>query len=289
MQCASNLRQIGQAMQMYANENKGKLSRAVYDRTAASPAVFTNPTAPDPFGPGGPGPNDVTAAWFLLLRTQDVTSEVFLCPMSTETVRWDFGGKPQNRVSNFPGPQHLGYSFANPYASPAAVAAGFKWDYTLTSDFALAADMNPGPPAVLDVTPQSSRKETAAANSRNHNGEGQNVLYADGHVEFQNTPFCGMQRNGPPAYRDNVYTYGAGFGPGAPNTGVLGAPADALDSVLLPSAPGGAVLPEPPLLEPPFLPERPLTYVLTGLAAVILLCVAATIRLAWRPKRVAPQ
>ncbi len=98
-----------------------------------------------------------------------------------------------------------------------------------------------------------------------------------------------MQRKVRPAYRDNIYTYGAGFGPSAPNTGVLGAPADALDSVLLPNAPGGSVLPEPPLLpEPPFLPERALTYVLTGLAAVILLCVAATIHFARRPKSAGP-
>jgi prepilin-type processing-associated H-X9-DG protein len=111
-------------------------------------------------------------------------------------------------------------------------------NYTLTSDFAIAADMNPGPPGVVAVAPNSTRAQMAQANTRNHNGDGQNVLYADGHVEFQNTPFCGMLRGRTPAtgYRDNVYTHGAGFA-GAPGVGVMGAAADPLDSVLLPWSP----------------------------------------------------
>jgi prepilin-type processing-associated H-X9-DG protein len=79
------------------------------------------------------------------------------------------------------------------------------------------------------------------ANTLNHNGDGQNVLYADGHVEFQNTPFCGMLRNAgdsSPRFRDNIYTYGAGSR-ASPGVGVRGAPADALDSVLLPTSQDG--------------------------------------------------
>jgi len=50
----------------------------------------------------------------------------------------------------------------------------------------------------------------ARANSNNHGRAGQNVLYADGHVEFQNSPFCGMLRastfGGTNTMRDNIYT-----------------------------------------------------------------------------------
>src|SRR5438128_2227063 len=61
--CASNLRQIGQALQMYANDNHGAYPRTVYV-PGAPPTQGTNAAATNPFGPGGPQPNDVTAAIF---------------------------------------------------------------------------------------------------------------------------------------------------------------------------------------------------------------------------------
>jgi prepilin-type processing-associated H-X9-DG protein len=73
----------------------------------------------------------------------------------------------------------------------------------------------------------------ANANSNNHNGDGQNVLYADGHVEFQNTPFAGMQRGtGTKGWRDNIYT-GVAAESGKSTKG--GAPVDQLDTILLPT------------------------------------------------------
>jgi prepilin-type processing-associated H-X9-DG protein len=241
-QCASNLRQIGQALQIYAMANNGSLPRTIYDGTAG-PTAFTAPDAPDPFAAGGPGPNDVTAAMFLLVRTTEIGLEAFVCPGARGTP-WNLSGKARSAASNFPVHRHIGYSFGNPYPSEAAVAAGFKWDYTLTWEFALAADINPGAPTVVAVRPNSPRAEMKYANSPNHTGDGQNVLYADGHIEFQNTVFCGMLRTpaGPGiaknAFRDNIYTFGAGFG-GAAGVGVVGAPVDAVDSVLLPVAPAG--------------------------------------------------
>ena len=115
------------------------------------------------------------------------------------------------------------------------MAQGWKLNYSLTSDFAIAADINPGPPGLLAVTPTSPRVQMAQANSRNHNGDGQNVLYAVGHVEFQNTPFCGMARPGATTtaqgFRDHIYTSSK------TNTGSTGSgnPIDQLDSILLPT------------------------------------------------------
>src|SRR6478672_4519350 len=89
VKCASNLRQIGQAILLYANENKGSYPRTYYLATAAGTAgtctwgtgltggTQAGSTAPDPFLTGGPTANDVTAALYLLLRTQEITSEVF--------------------------------------------------------------------------------------------------------------------------------------------------------------------------------------------------------------------
>jgi prepilin-type processing-associated H-X9-DG protein len=58
------------------------------------------------------------------------------------------------------------------------------------------------------------------ANSNNHEDDGQNVLYGDGHVEFQKNPFVGVQR-------DNIYTTQAGV--------VVGSPVNSNDSVMLPT------------------------------------------------------
>ena len=306
--CASNLRQTGQAIQMYANENKGNFPRTRFNpRNSSRVALFTNWDAKDPFGEDGPQSNDVTAAVFLLLRTQDITAETMLCPGDTAARPIHFGpaavegdagegvvdpvstldpppdedyrGRPATRpttrpgreipgwppkpvgppvaesvqdISNFPAPINLSYSYINPYPSQPAMDAGWKLNYTLASDFAVAADLNPGGPTVAKAQPKQMPTTAAVragavkfsesmrkANSPNHGGFGQNVLYADGRVEWQPTPFCGMPRDNPRA-RDNVYTrwVGAGRGPDEDRAAdpIVGPVMDPLDSVLLPTA-----------------------------------------------------
>src|SRR3954469_22938177 len=144
VKCASNLRQIGQAILLYSNENRG-----AYPRTVAAPAAGTqtpvwgtNPVGADPFvgagtgttaAPGAatggrPNDNDVTAALFLLLRTQDITSEVFTCP-SSNAEKDNYGGganAPVNRVNFTDVKKNLSYSYQNPYPGTSAIGAGFK-------------------------------------------------------------------------------------------------------------------------------------------------------------------
>ena len=67
-------------------------------------------------------------------------------------------------------------------------------------------------------------------NSNNHDEDGQNVLYGDGHCEFQQNPFCGTQRDMIFWRRltgANQFLSDAGAANG-------GAPYDQNDSVLLP-------------------------------------------------------
>jgi hypothetical protein len=54
-----------------------------------------------------------------------------------------------------------------------------------------------------DVVKASSDK-WRRFNSTNHNGEGQNVLYIDSHVEFQKKPIVGVNN-------DNIYTMAKSF------------------------------------------------------------------------------
>lgn len=242
--CSNNLRQIALAALMYAEGEvrTREFPRAIDDGVGGPPTAYTRWQAPSPFGAGAPGPNDVTAALFLLLRTQEITPDVLICPSVQTAAPWDFGGGSASSVSNFPGRQFLGYSYANPYASPAAVKAGWKFNNSLDSDYPLVADMNPGTPALLTTRYDSSLKAMRAVNSPNHEGEGQQVVYCDAHVEFQQTPYCGVPRvqaNGAPLpYRDNIYTVGA-----HPSPAISAAPLDATDMVLLPTVGDG---PAPP-------------------------------------------
>src|SRR4051794_3478063 len=69
--CASNLRQIGQALQMYANDNRGAYPRTIYDPARADQPAYGNYGGQiDPFKGPVAVPNDVTTAIYLLARAQ---------------------------------------------------------------------------------------------------------------------------------------------------------------------------------------------------------------------------
>jgi len=213
VKCASNLRQIGQAIMLYANDNKGNYPRTTMGTTQGftfNPTWGTGSTSTDPFlGTSIPSANDVTAALYLLLRTQDITPEVFTCP-SSNAEKWDFGGgaNTAQNWSNWNGTtgiaRNLSYSYQNPYPSTNAISAGFKLNNSITSEFAVASDINPGAPGdgdvggsndnVKAVTSTSTSRDMKQGNSNNHDEDGQNVLYGDGHVSFEQNPFVGVPR-----------------------------------------------------------------------------------------------
>src|SRR5688572_24647574 len=151
----------------------------------------------------------------------------------------------------------------NPYPSIAARRAGFKINFTLSSDFAIAADMGPGGGLATNVLPNASRRDMASVNSPNHGGDGQNVLYADGHVEFAASPYAGSPRPLSQQPRDNIYTFGVSSTTSA-GTGVRGASQDQYDSVILPTALDG---PQPP---PAAFSGGALLWALRGVAVLIV-------------------
>jgi prepilin-type N-terminal cleavage/methylation domain-containing protein/prepilin-type processing-associated H-X9-DG protein len=265
VKCASNLRQIGLAIQMYANDNKGNFPRTYFNTASTTILAGTqNATVSDPFASGQA--NCVTSSFFLVLKTQDLTSEVFVCPSSSaERASFNFNGAngqagAQNvwNFTNMGDPSSvISYSYEVPFPTSNARNAGFKLNFTLSSDFAIAADMNPGNvPAsgnqidkVTGIAYNSTRKDMQQANSNNHNGDGENVLYADGHVEFQTSPFAGMVITGNgttpfnPTYRDNIYCpCGSARQPsGNDQTPLTNGPNDASDTHLLPTDDAGGL------------------------------------------------
>jgi prepilin-type processing-associated H-X9-DG protein len=91
-----------------------------------------------------------------------------------------------------------------------------------------------GAAAAGTLAPTAKRPQVVKANSPNHAGDGQNVLYADGHVDWSATPFAGSPRPIPGTARDSVYAFGVEDKPDTPSAGTRGAPADPYDSVILP-------------------------------------------------------
>ncbi len=240
VKCASNLKQIGLAILLYSNENRGQ-----YPRTKASTPTAAGTSAnlgaaghtnPDPFtADGGDSTNNVPQALFLLLRTQDITSEVFTCP-SSNAEKDNYGGGTNSAInkSNFSDlAKNLSYSYQHPYPDANAIGAGFKLNNSISAEFAVAADVNPGTVGTDDnvMLPNntSSAKDMKNANTNNHDGDGQNILFGDGHVEFLQNPFVGVQR-------DNIYTRSTATpGSSAAWSATLKGSRDANDSVLLPS------------------------------------------------------
>jgi hypothetical protein len=243
IRCRDNLRQIGQAIMMYANNetrNGNAFPRVHFDLNGADhPKFFTAWKQPHSFGEGAPT-NDVTAAMYLILKTQDALDPAtFVCPSTRKRAMTFADQRPKPAqslansraaLSNFPGMDYVSYSFQDMYAGPDALMTGWKWNLAIRSDVAIAADLNPGGKAVSAVKPNSPAKDLAAANSPNHARAGQNVLYGDGTVEFRTTPFCGAKMDDGTA--DNIYCRRAG----AKGDPIYGPPMDISDSVLLPTA-----------------------------------------------------
>ena len=265
VKCASNLRQIGQSFQMYAN-NETRNGQA-FPRTYFQSGAAIQGTATDPEGttaasqangvsfgtnntPGPPGANNVLTSFFLVLKTQDLSPAVFNCPSSSAVPDplpgyGSFPAGPQGYIKwEPPITNYLSYSMQCPFPTTNALSSGFKWNVTLSSDFALAADMNPGtsggpsstPNQVVNVNPfTSTRTQIMGANSNNHQNEGQNVLYGDGHVEFAQSPFAGpILGTGTQTWNDNIYTARTAtsnaYNPGNTTSG----PWDNVDNILYP-------------------------------------------------------
>lgn len=230
--CSSNLRGIGQACYIYAQDGDLFPMRTVPRTDGAVTYWAYRHKRP----PVDATPNPTADLW-MLVRTNNSTPRQFICP-STD----DRPDPASDVLAYFDFASGVNLSYAYQYMHhenrPALRTSD---DPTLP----LAADANPYIKGGIRAKPASDRKSATRGNSANHTDrEGQNILFVDGHVDFLKAPDAGVPGNSDvpapfgPRFRDNMYTIhrkGESVDPGTtegfPNRLDLG---DESDSCLVP-------------------------------------------------------
>lgn len=255
--CAANLARLGHALAAYAADYDGLLP----DCGAASQAC--GPVPAD----GLHYPSRTTAAgtcnWpnvravgnqanlWLLVRGGYALPRQFICPATADRpslnsidspavmgfVATDPAtGRPvpaEDRFFRRVAAGRCSYSYQNQFVHPGADPRA--WDIAPATThlhlgpprLAVLADRNPYTRTDLVRQPVISPAAAPEANSPNHHGQGQNVLFLGGEVEWHETPRCGIVR--PDGLPDNIYWPDAGM-PDDP----LNFPRSAADAYLVP-------------------------------------------------------
>jgi hypothetical protein len=208
--CAANLRGIGQSMVVYSAENMDSYPVLPYAPSSAANSGTSTTTGQSTeldtmkflYGPTGPQNGSPLAAQFLMVIRQQVSPKQYICKSdlhaSVPAKVQDAGG---TYYTNFQSASEISYSFAYPYSE---TAPGAWWRNTTDSSLPIGSDMAPlngtgRPPR--NVAPGSTPGNHRTWNSNNHQGDGQNVLFADCHTEFSRRPDIGQSN-------DNIYSFG---------------------------------------------------------------------------------
>jgi len=210
--CGTNLSGIGKAMLIYATDYEDEFPRAGGRQSvwAINLPDWTARTRSQAYGVnanGTGGQVTVASSLYLLVKYVDVGPQQFLCK-GTDTREfkladygitnldlidvWDFGLSPID---------HCSYSYHAAYDSQFALNTGAS-----PPGMAVAADRNPWLDPAADEEYRNKFRWNSddaelrkAGNAIAHGNEGQNVLFLDGHVDFEKRSFCGIQD-------DNIYT-----------------------------------------------------------------------------------
>lgn len=216
--CASNLKGIGTSAKIYANDNSESWMAPPFDEDLVyDPGIdYLNEGEPqsdeDPGAVGyfrweqsksrdgntsGSSAVSTTRAFWMLVRSGDVTVSQFVCPSSGDTPD-DTENLPL--YYDFTSISNISYGYQVPFG-PRETKPREGADNRMV----LAADRGPwyaaGDPSLMSsgLTTDHPPRDWARLNSTNHSQEGQNALFADGHVDFKRTPAIGIDG-------DNIYT-----------------------------------------------------------------------------------
>lgn len=236
--CASNIKGIGTSAKIYANDNNERwmippFSDSAYSQggngidylnndgdfgrhlNANDPGEVANDrqfeSTSDTSGEGNSGSTavSVTRAYWMMVRSGDITVNQFTCPSSGDPA------DPTEDIDlyyDFESYENISYGYQVPFgprdtqpregADNRMIFASDKGPYYLadsdpTTGFQTSG--RDGQPLTINDSPRNWRPFNSGNHGGNNNGEGQNCLYADGHASFQRTPIVGIDN-------DNIYT-----------------------------------------------------------------------------------
>ena len=201
-QCAANLRSIGQSIKVYSSGNRGKWPSVFKsgDTTWSDDFNEEDLEIADYHDNEGNDPDDMVgytytnnlSCLYLLIRKGMSTPAVFQCPSCD--YREDMEITDYESAWSFPLITNVSFSYQNQTGKGTTDSAD--------SAMIVAADANPlrGDFENVDSTRSEDKSIMEAGdrwrlNSPNHDFEGQNCLYADGHVEWQTKPNVGVGDN----------------------------------------------------------------------------------------------
>lgn len=206
--CAENLRKIAQSMVIYAADNADMYPTLSPPKsaTAYNPALSPDEgqasaedTIKSIYTENLNTDNPHAPLWLLVLRYdgQRPDTKAFICPADpfAETPA-ELKSGSGNYYRNFQSPQNISYSIAHPWMQgyEGKPSMGGHWRNTSNVGVVILSDMAPYQSASGAVDEVSK-----TGNSVNHNGQGQNVAYADGHSDWARSSKIG--ENGDDIFR----------------------------------------------------------------------------------------
>ena len=180
--CANQLRQAGMALNQYSLDNSGGM-----------PFVKRSPQARWlPVGQADEQNGANTRNYYLLVKQGYIKPGAFLCPgVDHNNIRFAIKVDPENLKfrQDFAGDIQVNYSFRlilhdQPLQDPGETAIPIASDRN-----PIFANFDSQTQQVLDLNENEILQN---ANSLNHGGRGQNLLYSDGRVEFSPSRVVGI-------------------------------------------------------------------------------------------------
>ncbi len=217
--CSSNARAIGNACKIYAAEpwNQDQWPTPTFPRLnyGTDPNIIYASVDPnvledeEQHSPRRYEPSDVdtdtlspTRAFWMLIRSGETVPKTYICPSSGDTVD---DTEEIDRYYDFTRLGTVSYGYQVPFGP-----VDTRPSEDVDTRMGLIADKGPHAGGDSGLVPDDGSFEINTAprewqrfNSSNHGGrgagEGQNVFFADGHVDFEQTPIVGVDH-------DNIYT-----------------------------------------------------------------------------------
>lgn len=222
--CAANVKGIGTTGKIYSNENQEKWMVPPFKKAAIDVNGIDYVSDEPGAGDGDVGFErwnittsdtqttttgsevmSVTRAYWMLVRSGDITVKQFICPSAGDT---EDDTENLDLYYDFTGYDNISYAYQVPFGprdtqpregmDNRQIIAGDKGPFynPATPDWNAAGV---GGPIDLNSPPKNWRPFNSSNHGGSANGEGENALYADGHANFIRIPASGIDG-------DNIYT-----------------------------------------------------------------------------------